>query len=206
MTDLESNSKRWGKPLRGDEPFHCGGPTYEDALGQAKVTDFWRWGYSRLMADVTRGVLAEFIVARLIGSDMTNPGSPHREFDFRTASGHKVEVKSSAYVQDWNTRTATVPSFGGLKGKTYLDSDDYYESKTEPEYHSDIFVFCVLKEKDADTVDPLNLEQWDFYVLTRSALEGAGRPNSLSLSQICKLKAIACTWRELKSCVEAAER
>ena len=46
----------------GAEPFHCGGqPLSFDVLS------FWQWSASDLLSNATRGVLAEYLVARLLG-------------------------------------------------------------------------------------------------------------------------------------------
>ena len=46
------------KPRSGDEPFHHSGRSLEFTL-----TDFWRWSVSDLLNNLSRGHLAEFIVA-----------------------------------------------------------------------------------------------------------------------------------------------
>ena len=50
----------------GREPFRA-------AVGDAafQLRDLWAWSGSDLMSKVTRGVLAEFLVARDVGADRT---------------------------------------------------------------------------------------------------------------------------------------
>jgi len=36
---------------------------------------------------------------------------------------------------------------------------------------AEVYVFCVLKHKDKATVDPVRLDQWDFYVLPTSEID-----------------------------------
>jgi hypothetical protein len=48
---------------------------------------------SDLVSNSTRGVLAEFIVARALGLD-TGVRTEWQAFDLETASGKKIEVKS----------------------------------------------------------------------------------------------------------------
>jgi hypothetical protein len=158
------------------------------------------------MADVTRGVLAEYLVAHLICPDPKHLASPDLQYDCLTESGKYVEVKSTAYVQDWITLRPTTPRFGGLKGRTYLQPDGTYATLPESQYHSDIFVFCVLTEKDRDKVDPLNLDQWEFYVLTKRVLMKADAPDALGLPRIRQLGVEACDWRSLKAQVDRAAR
>jgi len=200
--------------LKGNEPLLTVDGPYGDDRGAATVKDFWSWAYSRLRADVTRGVLAEFIVARLIGSDLGVPASPDREFDLKTASGRTVEVKSSAYWQDWETRRPNAPSFSGLMGKEFTMGAGFAEKAA---YAADLFVFCVLGKNAAEPpralVNPLDLEQWQFHVLTRADLEADGEPGRLSLAGVRRLAKDACVtedahvgWRDLRAHVEAAQR
>lgn len=53
------------------------------------------------MGNTVRGVIAEFLVASALGisGDMREAWSP---FDLLTEDGIKIEVKSSAYVQQWH--------------------------------------------------------------------------------------------------------
>ncbi|MDQ2873467.1 MAG: hypothetical protein M3Y33_00995 [Actinomycetota bacterium] len=54
-------------PLEGDEQF----------IGlDATVAGFWRWAFSDLRDNFTRGILAEFLVARAVGDSrgMDQPG------------------------------------------------------------------------------------------------------------------------------------
>lgn len=174
----------------------------------ATLADFWHWGYSDLMSDGVRGTLAEFIVARLIQSP-TLVGSSWREWDLKTAHGRPVEVKSSAYVNAWNVDRngvlvrETQISFSGLKCGLLTE-----QGFAKPDYHSDIFVFCVLTPRKPEGLDPLDLTQWEFYVLTVDQLRAMDpTPDRLSLKRLRALtEGRACAWNELRSAVEAAER
>ncbi len=196
---------------KGTEKFHINGVDYRDESGTATLLDFWRWGYSRLIADVTRGVLAEFIVARLIGADLRVPASPDREFDFKTTTGARIEVKSSAYVQDWQTRkrrTDSDTSFSGLKCRLFQSDSALPTYAAAAEYHAEIFVFCVLKTRDEGELDPLNLDEWDFYVLTRRELEQMLPPNGpgrISLKILREHDKESLKARDLASRIAVAE-
>jgi hypothetical protein len=53
--------------------------------------------------------------------------------------------------------------------------------------HSDIYVFCHLKHKDQETIDPLKMEQWDFYVVaTKEINDKLGKQGTLSLGTLKK--------------------
>src|ERR1017187_7036003 len=115
--------------LTGDERF-TGSPL--------TVADFWRWAFSDLRTNIVRGILAELLVAQAVGDP-----SPLREawdnWDVTTASGVKVEVKSSAYLQSWNQRKLSSIVFSGLTGRAW--SDDRNEREAERSLRADVYVF-----------------------------------------------------------------
>ncbi|HMU12392.1 MAG TPA: hypothetical protein PKE53_00215 [Flavobacteriales bacterium] len=149
--------------------FHVGGLPTGDTLLQ-----FWRWSRSDLLSNATRGVLAEFIVARALGCDLDVPREEWAAYDLTTPEGIKVEVKSAAYVQAW-----AQPS--GLSRISFSIKDAlawYAETNRQAEERSrtaDVYVFCLLKHQDKATVDPMDLDQWVFHVLSIRALDGYTR-------------------------------
>jgi len=67
-------------------------------------------------------------------------------------------------------------------------SGETNELTKESSRPSDIYVFCVLKHKDKKTVDPLVLEQWDFYVIpTKKINKVFSKQETLQLKAIEKM-------------------
>ncbi len=64
------------------------------------LLSFWQWSASDLLSNATRGVLAEYLVARAL-SDRASVRVEWDAFDAVTENGVRVEVKSSAYLQSW---------------------------------------------------------------------------------------------------------
>ena len=77
------------------ETFHDDG----QALG-FDILSFWQWSGSDLLSNATRGVLAEYLVARALGA-ADEPRVEWDAVDVRTPEGVSVEVKASAYIQSW---------------------------------------------------------------------------------------------------------
>ena len=40
-----------------------------------------------------------------------------------------------------------------------------------PQRFADVYVFCLLKHRDQNTIDPLDVNQWEFYVLSTARLD-----------------------------------
>ena len=52
------------KPMDLGQPFI----TRQRSLSRSTIGDFWRWAYSDIANNANRGVLAEFIVGKALGS------------------------------------------------------------------------------------------------------------------------------------------
>ena len=138
----------------------------------ATLLDFWRWSGADLLNNVWRGVLAEFLVARAL--DVTHePRVEWAGYDLRTRSGVKVEVKSAAYVQAWHQNGPSAIQFDIAPRKQVWDAATNRTTVfPQPKRPADVYVFCVLGRDDlADIPDPLDVDQWAFYVLGRAFLD-----------------------------------
>lgn len=138
------------------------------------LLDYWRWSASDLLSNASRGVLAEFIVALAAGCDIRTPREPWGSFDLTTAEGIKIEVKSAAYLQSWNQPSGLSKISFSIKEALSWDADTNTQGTTKQRY-ADVYVFCLLHHTDKKTVDPLDLDQWTFFVLPVKALNNYTR-------------------------------
>ena len=147
-----------------------GAETFKKAEGSplavVDILDYWSWVYSDIVGNTNREALAEFIVARAIGSAPA-VRNDRAAYDLETPSGIKVEVKSSAYLQSWHQTAVSAPSFSIRKAKEWSPETNEYGG--ESLRHSDVYVFCLLAYNgDKRMLDPLDLSQWEFYVVKTS--------------------------------------
>ena len=134
------------------------------------MADFWRWAFSDLRENITRGVLAEFLVARALG-DNRPVRSAWDDYDIETASGIKVEVKSAGYLQSWPQRRLSRIAFTGLTGRRWRAESGYGEKR---EVRADAFVFAIQTCQDPHAYNMLDLSQWEFWVAPARAIADAG--------------------------------
>ena len=117
-----------------------GAETFKKAEGSplavADILDYWSWAYSDIVGNTNRGALAEFIVARAIGSEPAVPNG-WAAYDLETPSGIRVEVKSSAYLQSWDQTAVSAPFFSIRKAKEW--SPETHEFGEERLQHSDVY-------------------------------------------------------------------
>lgn len=177
---------------------------YEPFRLNSKVIDinllsFWQWSSSDLISNALRGLLAEFIVASAVSS-----GSQIRKqwesYDVLSPEGIRIEVKSAAYIQSWAQQSYSKIRFSIAERKGW-DSKTNALTDTKSR-HSDIYVFCVLKNDDQKTVDPLNLDQWDFYLLNTEKLNHSlGNQKSIGLSGLLKLNPVKTDYINLQKSI-----
>jgi hypothetical protein len=151
------------KQKDGNEPFHEDGKPLT-----VKLKHFWQWSASDLMSNASRGLLARYLVARALGlaDGVRNECAP---FDLETKDGMKIEVKSFSPFQSGSQGHSKLSS---SIGPAHSGNDATGKFDEEIEHQADVYVLCVLgdRETDKDKVDPLNLDQWDFYVMKASLL------------------------------------
>lgn len=150
------------------------------------LLDFWRWSVSDILSNATRGRFAEFIVGTAIGLNPNNLRDEWDAYDLVTVDGIKIEVKSASYIQSWEQKNFSTISFS-IKPAKYWDSEINMQ-RGETKRHADIYVFCLLKHKDQNTIDPLKMEQWDFYILPTYRLDNYERSqSSITINSLQKL-------------------
>lgn len=137
----------------------------------ASVVDFWRWAFSDLRDNTVRGVLAEFLVAAALDRTAERRKS-WDNYDVRTASGLRVEVKASGYLQGWAQAKHSQLSFGRVAARSWNDNTN--EFGAAPEVRADVFVFAVQTCKDHASYDALDIAQWAFYVVAAEHVRACG--------------------------------
>lgn len=128
--------------------------------------DFWQFLAGDARTNNLRGYLAEFLVARAVGA--TTGRVEWDAYDVVTPTGVKVEVKTTGLVQAWGSVDGDATGQPGWRvSPTRHDLD----SSMPPAFHADVYVFSLQTATRADAYDPLDVDQWRFYVVSRAALE-----------------------------------
>lgn len=182
----------------GQEPFHANG----QALGFDLVS-FWQWAASDLVSNATRGRLGEYIVARALGLAATDVREEWAAFDIQTPSGIKIEVKSAAYIQSWHQAKLSPIMFVVPKTRAWDAATNTQSREAQRQAH--VYVFALLAHTDKSTIDPLNITQWQFYVLPTTTLDARTRSqHSITLKSLEKLCGGAVHYVELRTAIEKA--
>ncbi len=179
----------------GSESFVVDGNSLDQNL-----VSFWQWSSSDLVGNALRGVLAEYIVAMAIGQT----GGTRQEwdaYDLRTESGIKIEVKSASYIQSWSQKDYSIIKFGIPRTWGWIAETNEYPG--ELKRYADVYIFCVLKTRDQDKINPLDLDQWDFYILPTSVLnDKIPDQKTITLSSLLSLKPCKTDFVGLRKVIE----
>lgn len=156
------------KIYTGTEPLQ-----YNQNLSGAKVIDFWRWYASNLLRGTLRGAFAEFIVAVALGIDVEEPRDSFAEFDLIYGNAG-IEVKSCS-------ATSKRISFDIAQRMRYSPQSKWADKKR----HSSLYVFCLINEQREEYINPLDLNQWDFFILSTAIIEQTfGEQKTVGLEMI----------------------
>ncbi len=163
------------------------------------VLSFWQWSSSELLGNAYRGVLAEFIVASAL--DIADGFRVEwDEYDLKRKKGLKIEIKSSSYLQSWEQEKLSVINFG------IAPTGKFQSRNPKRTRKSDVYIFCVLSHKDKDSVNPLDLSQWDFYILKTKVLNSrVGNQKTITLSSLLRLKPKKVKYSGIKKEIKRIE-
>lgn len=185
-------------PKTGEEPFAHHG---ED-IGP-RLRNFWSWACSDLIGNAMRGVLAEYIVGLALGCVNDHTRLHWDAADLRTRRGLRVEVKSSAYLQSWQQERLSKISFD-IRPTIGWDAATNTWA-VERKRQADVYVFCVFTPTAKATANPLDSDQWDFYVLSTDRLNAAvGEQKTITLGSLKAHKPAEASFAELGACIETA--
>lgn len=165
-----------------------------------RLLDFWKWNQSDILNNSLRGILAEFIVSKAVNA-INETRVEWDAYDLLTADGIKIEVKSAAYLQSWQQSKNSIIQYNIRPTLTWEASTNTYA--TEIKRTADVYVFCLLNEQDRQLVNPLDLDQWEFFVLaTEQINREKGSQKTIGLNGILKMEPIMTGFDGIKDAVK----
>ena len=171
------------QPRKPKEPF-----IFDGEPAGFSLLDFWIWSGSDLLNNILRGQIAEYIVAQATGAKVLAIYSRWQSQDIMTSRGIKIEVKSAAFFQSWHQEGPSIIQFDIKKTRPWNNKTNQ-RAKT-PCRSAQVYVFCLLTNKDRDTINPLDLSQWKFYILPTTVIDSRLRDQrTVGLSRLEKLGA-----------------
>ena len=81
-----------------------------------------------------------------------------------------------------------------------METEHYCE---ECKRQADLYIFCLLKHKDRETINPLLLKQWVFYIVPTSFLNlNFNKQKRISLSKLQKNNIPELSFTEIKKYID----
>jgi len=169
------------------------------------LLSFWRWSASDVVSNATRGVVAEYLVAQAIGV-ADGVRDEWAAYDLYDPRGIPIEVKSAAYLQSWHQEHLSAIAFRCPKTRAWDPQTN--RQSTEKSRQAKVYVFALLANQDQATLDPLDVSQWEFYVIPTATLDGRKRSqHSITLKSLRDLHGEPVAYSDLRRAIgEAAER
>lgn len=139
-------------PVRrsGDEHLTLGGQPLDDG----RLIEVWRWSMSGLLDNTVRGLFAEYLVARALGTTDSGVRVEWDAVDVVTAEGLRVEVKSVSFLQSWAQSEVAPPSVSIPETFGWDGRAGRYDTRRRRQ--ADVYVVCVLDVTDVENLDALN--------------------------------------------------
>jgi hypothetical protein len=184
-----------------------GSERFKDGLNELDfdLLSFWQWSASDILCNATRGIVAEYLVARALGVGAQGVRDGWAAYDLLTEGGIKVEVKSASFLQVWKQARLSRVTFGVPKTRTWDSSTN--QLSTEAARQADVYVFALLAHQDKASVDPLDISQWVFYVLATSVLDARTRSqHSITLATLSKICHQTVSFHGLREAVDQAAK
>jgi hypothetical protein len=179
-----------------------GGERFRDAASDLgfDLLSFWQWSTSDVVSNVTRGRLAEYLVARAVGLGVDDIREEWAAYDIKSPEGIKIEVKSAAYIQSWAQEKHSIIQFGYKKTRGW-DADTNTVSK-EAQRHADVYVLALLFHIDQATLNPLDVAQWLFFVVPTPVFDARIRSqHSITLRSLQTLTGDGVRYSELRNSI-----
>lgn len=161
------------------------------------ILEFWRWHFSEIYD--LQSKFAEYIVGKALGLTEAQNVGDWTLFDM-IYRGKRIEVKETSYYHAWQTDEEPKSKqrvFGITKAY-----DDYKKSNSPFRRQNDIYIFCLNIGETKEASNPLELNNWQFYVIPTEIInEECGDAKSISLSKVEKL-AKKIKYADLKCVVD----
>jgi len=181
--------------VTGNEKFIVDGKDLEFG-----ILDLWKYKYSNIFN--MQEVIAEFIVEKALGLTKSQNTDYWTLFDILYRN-YRIEVKETGYYHSWNEdgKISQVRNFGISKANS-----SYEEQETENKFErqNDIYVFCLNTGTTKETSNPMNLNNWEFYIVPTSVInEKCKDGKSIGLNRIKKLGYSALSYSDIKNEINA---
>lgn len=173
------------KVKEGKESFTLNGKKQD-----FNVLCFWQYHFSNLWNMTDK--IAEFLVAKALeGKDTYTRNHEYWAVWDLNYRHIRIEIKATSDFHTWNAekrkKTQRVFDIHPIMDRGYVPDELEWTGKIRR--ISEVYVFCHVRcsenSYDAESADPLNLDNWDFYIIPTFIIDKCcGSNKSISLGRV----------------------
>ena len=159
--------------------------------------DFWKFHYSNVYDLQDR--IAEFIVSKALGINKAQNDQYWTLWDV-SYRDKRIEVKETSYYHSFNQegKVSKQRVFGITKANGSYDP--VKSGNSEFCRQNDVYVFCLNTGDTKEASYPLNLNNWEFYIVPTSVINAnCGSNKTISLGKIKSFGFCAKRYDEIKN-------
>lgn len=162
------------------------------------ILDFWKSKYSNIYN--MQEVIAEFLVEKALGIDKAQNIDYWTLYDILYRN-HRIEIKQTSYYHSWNenSKISKVRRFGiSMANSNY----EFADGENKYERQNDIYVFCLNTGETRADSNPLDLDNWEFYVVPTSVInEKCGSNKTIGLKRVREIGENV-SWHDIKKKID----
>ncbi len=179
--------------MKENEKFICNGQELDFG-----ILDFWKYKYSNVWN--IQEYIAEFLIEKALGLEESQNTEYWTLYDINYRN-KRIEIKETSYYHPWNEngKISNQRVFGiTMANSNYEDS----ENENKFERQNDVYVFCLNTGKTREEANPLDLNNWEFYIVpTITINELCGKNKTISLNKVKNI-AEQVNYFEIKSYID----
>lgn len=171
------------------------------------MLDFWKYQYSNIYD--MQEYIAEFIVGKALGIDepMNRDGWTLYDIEYKYKNREqavRIEIKETSYYHSWQNKIVDGRISNRRTFSIHRAYTEYKDSTTKLERQNDIYVFCLNTGNNAEESYPLNMANWEFYVVPTNVINDNCAPEqkTISLGKVRKLASLT-RYEELKKVIDS---
>ena len=162
------------------------------------MLEFWCSKFSNIYN--IQEYIAEFLVEQALGIEKSHNTEYWTLFDI-LYKDYRIEIKETGYYHPWNEngKISEMRRFGITKANSKYENKD---TNNIYERQNDIYVFCLNVGKTKETSNPLNIDNWEFYIVpTKTINEVCKNNKSIGLNKVQKI-ATKVNYFEIKEYID----
>lgn len=181
--------------ITGEEKFYL-----DDKETKLSLKDFWQYQYHNIYN--LQQYIAEYIVGKALGLERAQNTEYWTLYDILYRNT-RIEIKETSYYHPWNEgkKVSHQRMFSIAKANSSYEDEDVAHNRFERQ--NDIYVFCVLNGETREESYPLELNNWEFYIVPTTFInENCGDNKKISLGRIRKFGFEAKRFDQVKITID----